>query len=81
MPFLIKDSELLEEYSGIWEKVSKFIKKLFDSDSVNNQKYFKAKIKPYEGTININFHKIDPKRRFSLYLSISGIDSLCSENK
>ena len=53
---MIKDDELLEKYSEIWEKVKNSIKKEFDSEPVYNEKYLKAKIKPYNGKINTNFH-------------------------
>ena len=77
MSFLTKDDELLEKYNEIWEKVSKSIKKEFDSDPVYEEKYLKTKIKSYKGKINANFHnnKI-PKRRFSIFLFISNFDQL-----
>ena len=56
MSFLIKDDELLEKYNEIREKVKNSIKKEFDSKPVYNEKYLKAKIKPYNGKINTNFH-------------------------
>ena len=74
---MIKYNELLEKYNEIWDKVSKVIKKGFDSDPIYNENNLKTKIKSYEGRINKNFHhdKII-KRGFSLYLSISGINGL-----
>ena len=54
--FFIKDDELLEKYNEIWEKVKNSIKKEFDSQSVYNEKYLKAKIKSYNGKTNTNFH-------------------------
>ena len=39
MSFLIKDNELLEKYNEIWDKVSKIIKKGFDSEPVYNDEY------------------------------------------
>ena len=53
---LIKDDELLEKYNEIWKKV-KNIKKEFDSEPVCNEKYLKAKVKPYNGKTSTNFHK------------------------
>ena len=47
MSFLIKDDELLEKYNETWEKVSKSIKKEFDSEPVYKEKYIKTKIKNY----------------------------------
>ena len=45
MYFLIKGDELLEKYNEIWEKVSKNIKKEFDSEPIYNGKYLKTKTK------------------------------------
>ena len=44
MSFLIKNDELLGKYNEIWDKVSKVIKKGFDSESVYNEKYLKTEI-------------------------------------
>ena len=49
MSFLIKDSELLERYHEVWDKVSNIIKKEFDIEPVYNDKYLKTKIKSYDG--------------------------------
>ena len=38
MSFLIKDNKLLEKYNEIWDKVSKVIKKGFDSEPVYIQR-------------------------------------------
>ena len=53
--FLIKDNELLERYNEIWEKVKNSLKKEFDCEPVDNEKYVKAKIKSYNGKINTIF--------------------------
>ena len=49
--FLIKDVELLEKSSEIWEKVKNSLKKEFDSELAYNEKYLKPK------RISINQHK------------------------
>ena len=41
MSFLIRDNKLLEKYNGIWDKVSKVIKKGFDNELVYHEKIFK----------------------------------------
>ena len=76
MCFLIKFNELLEKYNEMWDKVSKVIKKGFDSDPIYNENNLKIK-KSCEGRINKNFQndKIT-KTGFSLYLSISRINGL-----
>ena len=43
--FLIKDDELLEKYTSIWDKVLADIKKEFDSEPVYNKEFSKTKIK------------------------------------
>ena len=48
MSFSIKNNELLEKHNEIWGKVSKIIKKGFDSEPVYNDKCIKTKIKSYE---------------------------------
>ena len=53
---LIKDDELLEKYSEIWEKVENGLKKELDNEPVYNEKYLKAKIKSYNEKINTNFY-------------------------
>ena len=56
MSFLIKDEQLLEKYNEIWQKVKNSIKKEFYSEPVYDKKYLKAKIKSYNGKINIDFY-------------------------
>ena len=56
MSVLIKDDEILEKCNEIWEKVKNSIKKEFDSEPVQDEKYLKAKIKSYNRKINTNFH-------------------------
>ena len=71
--FLIKNNELLENYNEIWDKVSKVIKKGFDSEFVYNDKYLKTKVEPYEGKINTNFHDDKVPREGSQYICLSVI--------
>ena len=69
--FLIKDGELLEKYNEIWEKVKNNIKKGFDSDVVQNEKYLKAQIKSYNGKINTNFHNNKIPKEGSQFICLS----------
>ena len=46
---MIKDDELIEKYSEIWENNSNNIKKELGSEPVSNEKHLKTKIKPYKG--------------------------------
>ena len=68
--FLIKDNELLEKYNDIWDKVSRVLKKGFDSESVYNEK-LKTKIKSYAGKVNTIFHNDKMPREVSHCLRLS----------
>ena len=56
MSFLIKDDELLQKHSKIWDKVNNSMKKGFDSEPAYNEKYLKTKTKSYEEKISTNFY-------------------------
>ena len=81
--FLIKDDKLLEKYSYSIRrefqkketsvKVSYTIRKEFDSNPVYNKKYLRAKIKPYNGKINTNFHNNELPKKGSEFISLSVI--------
>ena len=80
---MIKDDELLENCNKICRKVKNIIKKEFDSESVYNEKYLKAKIKSYNGKINTNFHnnKIPKEGSNFICLSVILIDSVFRTGK
>ena len=81
--FLIKDDKHLEKYSYSIRrefqkketsvKVSYTIRKEFDSNPVYNKKYLRAKIKPYNGKINTNFHNNELPKKGSEFISLSVI--------
>ena len=77
MYFVIKNDELkkwwIEKCNKIWDRVSKVIKKGFDSDPVYNDKYVKTKIKSSEGKIKINFHDDKVPKEGSQYICLSVI--------
>ena len=83
MSFLIKDNEMLEKYLEIWDKISKVIKKGFDSEPVYNEKYLKTKIISYEGKINTIFHndRMSEKSSHCICLSMVLIDSVFKMGK
>ena len=81
---MIKDYELLEKYNEIWEKIWEkiFSKKNLIVNSIP-RKYLKAKIKSYNGKININFHDNETPREGSqcICLSVILINSVCKTGK
>ena len=58
MSFLLKNNELLEKFNEIWDKVSKIIKKKFDSAPIYIEKYLRTKMISYEGKVSTNFNKV-----------------------
>ena len=59
--FLIEDDELLEQYNTIWNKVSAYIKKEFDSEPVYNKEILKTKIKSHGDEVTDFYDKNIPK--------------------
>ena len=85
MSLIVKDKQLLKNYTKIWEKIEKLMKINFESKPVygDDDKYIKTKIKTYEKSIITNFHnKKTPKEEVSCKsLSIIMIDSVIKANK
>ena len=66
MSLIVKDKQLLKNYTKIWEKIEKLMKINFESNPVygDDDKYIKTKIKIYAGSIITNFHnKKMPKEK------------------
>ena len=61
MSFFTTNTEFLERYTAIWEKISNSINKNFDSDPVYKDKYINTKIRSYNNDIITNFCNIDNK--------------------
>ena len=85
MSFIVKDKQLSNNYTKIWEKIEKLMKINFESNPVygGDDKYIKTKIKTYAGSIITNFHnkKMPKEKALCKYLSIMMIDSVIKANK
>ena len=85
MSFIVKDKQLLKNYTKIWEKIEKLMKINFESNPVygGDDKYIKTKIKTYAGSIITNFHnkKMPKEKAPCKCLSIIMIDSVIKANK
>ena len=85
MSLIVKDKQLLKNYTKIWGKIEKLMKKNFESEPVygDNDKYIKTKIKIYAGSIITNFHnkKMPKEKTPCKCLSIIMIDSVIKANK
>ena len=85
MSLIVKDKQLLKNYTKIWEKIEKLMKINFESEPVygDDDKYIKTKIKIYAGSIITNFHnkKMPKEKAPCKCLSIIMIDSVIKANK
>ena len=68
---MIKDKILLQKYKEIREKIKNSIKKEFDSETVRNEKYLKAKIKSCNRKIYTNFHNNKILKEGSPFICLS----------
>ena len=58
MSFFTNNNEFLVRYTAIWEKISDFVNKKFDSDPIYDNKYINninTKIRSYNNDIKTNF--------------------------
>ena len=80
MSFIVKDKQLVKNYTKIWEKIEKIMKTNFESSPGygDDDKYIKTKIKTYANSIITNFHnkKIPNEKAPCKCLSIIIIDSV-----
>ena len=85
MFLIVKDKQLLKNYTKIWEKIEKLMKINFESEPVygDDDKYTKTKIEIYAGSIITNFHnkKMPKEKAPCICLSITMIDSVIKANK
>ena len=55
MSFVIKDDDVLDKYSEIWNRFRDVLNTKFHSMSVYDEKYIKAKVREFNGVIKTNF--------------------------
>ena len=85
MSFIVKEKQLLKNYTEIWEKIEKLMKITFESKPVygDDDKYIKTRIKTHAGSMITNFHdkKIPKEKAPCKYLSIIMLGSFIKANK
>ena len=85
MPFKVNNKKIVKNYNKIWGKVEKLMRIDFESKPVygDDDKYKKAKIKIYAGSLITNFHnkKMPKEKSPCKFLSIIMLDSVIKENK
>ena len=85
MSFRANNKQLLKNYNKIWEKVEKLLRIDFESKPVygDDDKYIKAKIKIYAGSMTANFQikKMPKEKAPCKCLSIIMLDSVIKAKK
>ena len=81
--FIVKNRQLLKNYTKIWETGEKLMKINFESKPVygDNDKDIKTKIKMYAGSTNFHDKKMPKEKAPCKCLSIIMIDSVIKVNK
>ena len=52
---MIKDDDVLDKYSEIWDKIKNKLSIKFHGESVYDEKCIKAKVREFDGVIKTNF--------------------------
>ena len=55
MPFMIKNDDVPDKHNKIWDKIKTDLNINFESMSVYDEKYIKAKVREFDGVIKTNF--------------------------
>ena len=55
MSFMIKDDNVLDKYSEIWNNIKEKLSIKFHNMSVYDQTYIKAEVREFDGVIKTNF--------------------------
>ena len=83
MSFLIKNSEVWEEYEEIWNVTKNKLNIKFHSQPIYENKYLKAKVREFDGSIKTNFLGNNLPKENTHYTCIAciTIDSVIKMNK
>ena len=83
MSFLIKNSEVWEKYEDIWDVIKNKLNIKFQSESIYENKYLKAKVREFNGNIKTNFLGNNAPKKNTYYTCIACItpDSILKINK
>ena len=83
MSFLIKDDEVWDKYGKIWDVIKNKLNIKIHSEPVYEYKYFKAKVREFDGVIKTNFLNNGMPKENMHYSCIAciTIDSVINFNK
>ena len=83
MSFFVKDDNLLDKYSEVWDVIKDKLGIKFHSEPVYEYKYLKAKVREFDGVIKTNFLGNDMPKENMHYTCIAciTIDSVMKIDK
>ena len=83
MSFLIKDNEVWNRYNKIWKVIKDILGINFYSETVYEYKYFKAKVREFDGMIKKNFwgNNMPKENMYCTCIACITIDSVLTIDK
>ena len=83
MSFLIKDNEVWNRYNKIWKVIKDILGINFYSETVYEYKYFKAKVREFDGMIKKNFwgNNMPKENMYCTCIACITIDSVMRMDK
>ena len=83
MSFLITDDGVWEKYEQIWDLIKNKLCIKFNSLSVYDKKYLKAKVREYDGAVKTNFlgNDVSKENMHYTYIACITIDSVMRMDK
>ena len=83
MSFLIKNNEVWEKYEDIWNLIKNKLNIKLHSQPIYENKYFKAKIREFDGNITKNFlvNNLPKENTYYTCITCLTVDSVIKINK
>ena len=80
---MIKDDDVLDKYSEIWDKIKNKLSIKFHGESVYDEKCIKAKVREFDGVIKTNFlgEKVLKENEHYTCIACITIDSVMRREK
>ena len=75
MSFVIKDSDVLDKYNEIWDKIKTDLNIKFHSMPVYDEKYIKAEVREFNGVIKTNILSDEAPKESMHYTCIACIST------
>ena len=83
MSFFIKNSEVWEKYKDIWNVIKNKLNIKFHSQPIYENKYLKAKVREFDGSIKTNFlgNNVPKENTYCTCIACITVDSVMKMNQ